>query len=122
MANASDVKQRVSSQGVSSQEALSQGASFEHADDDGVLLIEEEFRWAGRNLEARASHLASVLQRYLVTLEQRQSGSNLRRSTETALHDAIAHIQEAGLILEEACNAYVNDVDKADRRLTHVRS
>jgi hypothetical protein len=85
--------------------------SFERAGDGGVVLLEEEFRQAGRDLEARAVHLASVLERYL---------DHIERPLVSTLSGTIAQIQEAGLILGETCTAYVERVDRADKQLAHT--
>lgn len=85
--------------------------SFERAGDGGVVLFEEEFRQAGRELEARAVHLASVLERYL---------DHIERPLVSTLSDAITQIQEAGRILGETCTTYVESVDEADRELAHT--
>jgi hypothetical protein len=101
---------------------------IEHIADDGVLFVEEEFCQVGCDLEARALHLASVLEHYLESLEHtygvgcaKQGGFAYAPGAKklmVELGDTIVRLREAGLILEEACVAYVNSVDRADRRLT----
>jgi hypothetical protein len=86
--------------------------SFEYAGDGGVVLLEEEFRQVGRYLEARATHLASVLERHL---------DHIERPLVNTLSDTVSQIKEAGAILGETCTAYVDGIDRADRRLARVR-
>jgi hypothetical protein len=104
------------------------GTTKAQIDDGGVVVVEEEFRRAGRTLEARASQLATLLERHLEALghERAVGRCDLARARQikklvATLGDVAVRIREAGFNLDETCSSYVDDVDRADRLLARNR-